>query len=353
MNITKELFGILSDGREVYAYTLVNQNKMKVKIMNYGGAILEIRVADRYGCFTDVIGGYDCLESYVGGDGYQGALIGRVGNRICDGVFTLDGKTYTLAVNNGKNHLHGGNVGFDSKLWDAEARDGEEPELVLSYTSPDGEEGYPGNLEVTVTYKLTSDNGLSINYKAVTDKKTVINLTNHSYFNLSGCANGNVLDHTLFLDADTFLPTDETLIPTGELRSVEGTPFDFRTPKKIGEDIGSDYSAVKIAGGYDHCLNFRGGCSGKVERRAELYDEKSGRVMTVYTDQPCVQFYTANFLSNEKYPMKCGFKQVPKSFVCLETQHMPDSINHPNFTNTVLDAGEVYDFTTVYKFSTR
>ncbi|MBE6596437.1 MAG: galactose mutarotase [Ruminococcaceae bacterium] len=353
MSIKKKLFGILADGREVYSYTLRNKNGMKVKIMSYGGTILEIRTADRNGCFTDVIGGYDSLASYVGGDGYQGALIGRVGNRICDGRFSLDGKDYTLAVNNGKNHLHGGLEGFDSKIWEAREIDGDEPELMLSYTSPDGEEGYPGTLTVKVTYKLTEDNGLSINYKATTDKKTVINLTNHSYFNLSGCADGNVLDHELFLDADSYLPTDDTLIPTGELKSVEGTPFDFRKPKTIGRDIFCDDTALKYAGGYDHCLNFRGGETGKIEKRAELYDPKSGRVMSVYTDQPCVQFYTANFLNNEKYPMKCGFRQTPKSFVCLETQHMPDSINHPNFTSCVLDAREVYDYTTIYKFSVR
>lgn len=353
MSIKKKLFGKLDDGTEVYSYTLRNESGMKVKIMSLGGTIMKIKVPDRNGCFTDVIGGYDSLESYVGADGYQGALIGRFGNRIADGVFTLDGEKYTLATNNGKNHLHGGNVGFDSKVWRVTERDSEEPELEMSYISVDGEEGYPGTLGVTVTYKLTADNALSINYRAVTDKKTILNLTNHTYFNLAGYANGSILDHELFLDADTFLPTDETLIPTGELRSVKGTPFDFRTPKKIGKDFYADDTALKYAGGYDHCFNFCGGETEEPVKRAELYDEKSGRVMEVFTNQPCVQLYTGNFLNNEKYPFKGGFPQKQQSLLCLETQHMPDSINHEGFTDCILNPDEVYDYTTVYKFSVR
>ncbi|MBQ8141038.1 MAG: galactose mutarotase [Clostridia bacterium] len=353
MSIKKKLFGTLSDGSEVYSYTLRNRSGMKVKIMSLGGAVMQIKVPDRNGCFADVVGGYDSLDSYVGGDGYQGALIGRFGNRIAGGTFTLDGVKYTLAVNNGKNHLHGGDAGFDSKVWSVAERDSDEPELVLNYVSPDGEEGYPGRLDVTVTYKLSADNALSIIYRAETDKKTIINLTNHSYFNLAGYADGDILDHELYLDADSYLPTDETLIPTGELRSVEGTPFDFREPKKIGRDFYADDPALKCAGGYDHCFNFRGGETDTPVKRAELYDAESGRAMEVFTDQPCVQVYTGNFLNNEKFPFKNGFKQRPQSFVCLETQHMPDSINHENFTDCVLNAGEVYDYTTIYKFSVR
>lgn len=353
MSIKKKLFGVLPDGREVYSYTLKNKGGMKVKIISYGGAIVKIKVPDRNGTFSDVVGGYDSLDSYVGGDGYQGALIGRIGNRIADGIFTLEGIRYALAVNNGKNHLHGGAEGFDSKIWAVEELDSDEPELKLSLTSPDGEEGYPGKLDVTVIYKLTADNALSINYRAVTDKKTILNLTNHSYFNLAGYADGDILDHELWLDADTYLPTDETLIPTGELRSVEGTPFDFRVAKTIGRDFYADSIDLKYAGGYDHCLNFKGGETGKMERRAELYDRESGRAMEVYTDQPCVQMYTGNFLTNEKYPFKGGFKQKTQSFICLETQHMPDSINHSNFTDCTLDVGEVYDYTTIYKFSVK
>lgn len=353
MSVKKELFGRLDSNEEVYAYTLCNASGMSVKIINYGGAIVSINVPDRNGAFADVVGGYDELSSYVGGDGYQGALIGRIGNRICDGIFTLDGVQYKLAVNNGKNHLHGGDFGFNAKVFDAVLKEGDEPELSLSCVSPDGEEGYPGELRLTVTYKLRADNALSINYRATTDKRTVVNLTNHTYFNLAGYESGNVLEHELWLDADSFLPTDDTLIPTGEIRSVKGTPFDFTEPKKIGRDFYADYEPLKFAGGYDHCLNFAGGASDEPKLRAELYEASSGRAMEVYTTQPCVQFYTGNFLTNEKYPFKNGVKQKPQSFVCLETQAMPDSINHENFTNTILDPGEVYDHTTVYKFKVR
>ncbi len=353
VSIEKKLFGTLSNGTEVYSYTLRNRNGMKVKISSYGGTVMELWVPDREGKLADVVGGYDNLDSYVGGDGYQGALIGRVGNRIAKGRFTLDGVDYTLAVNNGENHLHGGDVGFDSRVWSVTEKDSDEPELELCLTSADGEEGYPGRLDVKVAYKLTADNALSINYRAVTDKRTPVNLTNHMYFNLAGYTDGNVLDHELYLDADSFLPTDEGLIPTGEIRSVSGTSFDFRTPKTLGRDFYCDDICLKIAGGYDHCLNFTRGETGNIERRGELYDPESGRAMEVYTDQPCVQLYTGNFLNNEKYPFKGGVAQRPQSFVCLETQHMPDSINHPNFTDCTLSPGEVYDYTTVYKFSNR
>ncbi len=353
MSIKKNLFGTLSDGTEVYAYTLKNANGMSVKIITYGGAINEIRVPDRNGCFTDVVGGYDCLESYVGGDGYQGALIGRVGNRIDKGHFVLDGIEYNLFINNGENHLHGGEFGFNSKVWDAEAIDGEEPVLKLHIVSPDGDEGYSGNLDLTVTYTLSSQNGLILRYEATTDKATVVNLTNHCYFNLRGYASGSIHPLELMLDADTYLPTTEGLIPTGELKSVEGTPFDFRTPKKIGRDIGSDNIDLKIAGGYDHCFNFTGGKTAEPVKRCELYDEVSGRVMEVYTNQPCVQFYSGNFLKNAKYPFKGGYPQSIQTLMCLETQHMPDSINHPNFTNTVLRPDEKYDYTTEYRFSVK
>ncbi len=353
MSIKKKLFGIMPDGREVYSYTLRNANGMKVKIMTLGGTIMQIKVPDRDGNFCDVIGGYDSLSSYLGADGYQGALIGRFGNRIARGKFTLDGVDYTLAVNNGVNHLHGGEEGFNAKIWDAVPTDGDEPSLELHYISPHMDEGYPGTLDVTVTYKLSSDNALFINYRATADKKTVLNLTNHTYFNLSGYADGSILDHELWIDADTYLPTDDTLIPTGELKSVEGTPFDFREMKVIGRDFYNDDTALKYAGGYDHCFNFKGGESKEPIKRAELYSAKSGRVMEVITDQPCVQFYSGNFLTNEKYPFKGGFTQKVQSLMCLETQHMPDSVNHRNFTDCTLDVGEVYDYTTIYKFSTK
>ncbi len=352
MSVEKNLFGVLSDGKEVYAYTLKNKSGMSAKIITYGGAIAELRVADRNGCFTDVVGGYDCIDSYVEGDGYQGALIGRFGNRICKGKFTLEGKEYNMFINNGVNHLHGGEFGFNSKVWDVrEIVDGEEPSLALHILSPDGDQNYPGTLDLTVTYTLNAQNGLVIHYEATTDKTTIINLTNHCYFNLGGYASGSIHDHVLMLDADTYLPTDDTLIPTGELKSVKGTPFDFRTPKRIGDDIGCDDSDLVCAGGYDHCFNFVGGESDVPVKRAELYHEASGRVMSVYTDQPCVQLYSGNFLKNEKYPFKGGYAQKPQTLMCLETQHMPDSINHENFTNCVLTPDEKYDYTTEYRFS--
>ena len=349
--IKKELFGTLKDGREVYIYTLTNPSGMEVKILNYGGALVSVKVADRKGCFTDVIGGYDCLDSYVEGDGYQGALIGRWGNRINKGRFTLEGKEYSLFINNGPNHLHGGEFGFNAKVWDATEVDGDEPSLKLHILSPDGDEGYPGNLDLTVTYTVTKENGLVLHYYATTDQTTILNLTNHCYFNLRGYASGSIHPLELWLDADTYLTTDEDLIPTGQIKSVEGTPFDFRVPKTVGRDIGMDQIDLKLAGGYDHCLNFVGGETKDPVKRGELYDPESGRVMTVYTNQPCVQLYSGNFLKNEAYPFKGGCPQKPQMLMCLETQHMPDAINHENFTNCVLKAGEVYDYTTEYRFS--
>ena len=354
MSIKKKLFGTLSDGSEVYSYTLENKNGMKVKILSYGGAINKIKVPDRKGCFTDIVGGYDCLESYVGGDGYQGALIGRVGNRIARGIFSLEGKDYSLFINNGVNHLHGGEFGFDKKIWEVTVvNDGDEPEISLHTVSEDGEEGYPGKLDVTVTYRVSEANGLVIRYLATTDKATPVNLTNHVYFNLGGFASGSIHSLRLMLDADTYLPTDDTLIPTGELKSVEGTPFDFRSEKEVGKDIKADDRDLVIAGGYDHCFNFVGGKTETPVKRGHLYDAESGRFMELYTNQPCVQFYSGNFLTNSEFPFKNGYRQVPQTLLCLETQHMPDSINHKNFTDTVLRPGETYDYTTEYRFSVR
>lgn len=351
--IKKELFGVLEDGREVDVFTLTNANGMEVKILNYGGALVSVKVPDRKGCFTDVIGGYDCLDSYVGGDGYQGALIGRWGNRINRGKFTLEGKEYSLFINNGPNHLHGGEFGYNAKVWEATMEDGDAPSLKLHIVSPDGDEGYPGALDLTVTYTVTENNGLVLRYYATTDKTTVLNLTNHCYFNLRGYASGSVHPLVLWLDADTYLPTDADLIPTGEIKSVEGTPFDFRTPKTVGQDIGADQIDLKLAGGYDHCLNFVGGETKEPVKRGELYDPETGRVMEVYTNQPCVQLYSGNFLKNDAYPFKGGYRQVPQTLMCLETQHMPDSVNHENFTNCVLKPGEIYDYTTEYRFSVK
>ena len=351
MSISKAYFGSLSDGRAVSEYTLVNANGINVKLLDYGATVKEIHVPDKNGIFADVVAGYDTLDSYVNADGYQGAVIGRIGNRICKGKFTLDGKEYNLFINNGPNHLHGGEYGFNSKIWNAEMIDGDEPAVVFEYTSPDGEEGYPGTLNVTVKYTLTADNALSINYVATTDKKTIVNLTNHSYFNLGGYSSGSIHSHDLMLDAQYYLPTDDTLIPTGEIRSVKGTPFDFTVAKEVGRDISSNDDGLIFARGYDHCFYF--GESKDVVKRAELYDKKSGRAMEMFTNQPAVHIYTGNYVNNEKYPFKGGVAQNEQTLICLETEKMPDSINHENFTNVVLNPGEVYDFTTVYKFSVK
>ena len=351
MSISKVLFGTLSDKREVYEYTLSNSSGMTVKLLDYGATVREIHVPDKNGIFADVIAGYDTLDSYVNADGYQGAVIGRIGNRICKGKFTLDGKDYDLYINNGPNHLHGGKDGFNAKLWSAEMIDTEEPAVVFFYVSPDGEEGYPGTLNISVKYTLSKDNALSINYVATTDKKTIVNLTNHSYFNLGGYSSGSIHSHELMLDAEYYLPTDETLIPTGEIRSVKGTPFDFTVSKEIGRDIGNDCEDLIFARGYDHCFYF--GEGDEIAKRAELYDKKSGRVMEMFTNQPSVHIYTGNYVNNDKYPFKGNVAQKEQTLVCLETEKMPDSINHDNFTSVVLDAGEVYDYTTIYKFSTK
>ena len=352
--ITKEFYGSLADGREVYRYTLTNKNGLKIKVLNYGGVVTELWTPDRRGGFTDIIGGYDTLESYVGADGYQGALIGRVGNRIDQAKFTLEGKDYELyhTEDNG-NLLHGGNIGFNQKIFEVTELDGDEPALALHTISEDGDEGFPGNLDLTVTYTLTKENGWKINYHATTDKTTIVNLTHHAYFNLRGYAAGHVYPIKLQLDADTYLPINENLIPTGELRSVEGTPFDFRVAKEIGKDINAYDKDLIIAGGYDHCLNFKGGETETPVKRGEAYDELTGRTMEIYTNSPCVQFYSGNFIKNAAYPFKGGYVQTPQILFCLETQFMPDSINKPHFTNCILKPGEIYDYTTEYRFSAK
>ncbi len=351
--ITKHLFGMLDGGTDVYTYTMKNKNGMSVRVSEFGGALVEISVPDRWGRETDVIGGYDSLRDYVLGDGYQGALIGRVGNRIAKGKYTLDGKEYSLAINNGPNSLHGGKVGFSHKIWNVKAEDGDEPKLILTLVSPDGEENYPGTLNVTVTYTLLASNALSIRYIATTDRKTIVNLTNHTYFNLGGYASGKVFDHVLQMDADRYLPTDADLIPTGELRSVEGTPFDFREPKTIGRDFDLQNTDMGIAGGYDHCLCFTGGETKEPVLRITVYEPNSGRMMKVFTNQPGVQFYSGNFLTNAEHPFKGGYPQNKQALFCLETQKMPDAINHKNFDNIVLNPDETYDYTTVYQFSVK
>ena len=351
--ITKNYFGTMDDGRDVYSYLLKNDAGMSVRICEFGGAIMEICVPDRLGRVTDVVAGYDSLRDYVLAPGYLGALVGRVCNRIASGKFRLGGKEYQIYKNNNGNSLHGGKVGFSHKIWDVRAEDGEEPRLILSLISPDGDENYPGTLNVTVTYTLLRSNALAIHYEATTDKATIINLTNHAYFNLGGYSSGKIFDHVLQMDADKYIPTDEKLIPTGEIRTVKGTPFDFREPKTIGEDFDLEHPDMKLAGGFDHCLCFTGGETKTPVLRVEAYEPNSGRLMQVYTNQPCVQFYTGNFMWEIEAPMKGGCPASVQAAFCLETQKMPDAINHSNFNDTVLRPGETYDYTTIYQFSTK
>lgn len=351
--ITKTHFGSLDAGQEVYCYTMKNANGMSVKICEFGGAIMELRVPDKFGRFSDVVGGFDCLRDYVLSPGYIGALVGRTCNRIKKGQYQLDGKSYSVFCNNGNNSLHGGKVGYSHRVWESKAIDGDEPKLVLTLHSPDGEEGYPGNVDITVTYTLLASNALSIRYEATTDQKTVINLTNHAYFNLSGYASGKIFDHVLQMEADRYVITDSELIPTGEIRSVEGTPFDFREPKPIGRDFEADDSDLKIAGGYDHCFCFTEGETKEPVLRIAVYEQNTGRLMQVYTNQPCVQFYSGNFLDNPEHPLKGGYPQNKQSLFCLETQKMPDAPNHKHFTDITLNPGETYEHTTIYQFSVK
>lgn len=351
--ITKQFFGTLDGGQEVFTYTMKNASGMSVRICEFGGAIMEIRVPDKFGRFSDVVAGYDSLRDYVLADGYLGALIGRTGNRIAKGKFKLDGKQYSIFCNDGANSLHGGKVGYSHRIWNVRPEDGDEPRLVLTLTSPDGEEGYPGTLSITVTYTLLASDALSIRYQVTTDRKTIVNMTNHAYFNLGGYASGTVLNHVLRMDADRYLPTDSGLIPTGELRPVDGTPFDFREPKTIGRDFDLSDPDIGLAGGYDHCFCFAGGETKEPVLRIEVLEPESGRLMRVYTNQPCVQLYTGNFLSNAEHPFKGGYAQHKQAAFCLETQKMPDAINHKGFDNTVLCPGETYDYTTVYQFSVK
>ncbi len=351
MKIEKQSFGKLPDGQEVSLYTLKNQSGMELKISDYGGIIVSWTAPDKNGKFDDIVLGCDSLETYLKGVPYFGAIVGRYGNRIANGKFSLNGQEYTLAQNNGKNALHGGLKGFDKKIWAVTIVDGDEPTLKLSTTSADGEEGYPGKLEVEVTYTLQKDNSLKIDYQASTDKPTVLNLTNHSYFNLSGEA--DVLSHEVVLNAPKFLPVDETLIPTGELKEVKGTPFDFTTKHSIGERINDTTDTqIKFGGGYDHCWVINEKADKKLLLAATVHDPASGRLMEVLTTEPAMQFYTGNFL-NGTIVGKKGVKYGKRSGFCIETQHYPDSPNKPDFPTTVLNPNEKYETTTIYKFSVK
>jgi aldose 1-epimerase len=345
MSVKKETFGTTPDGKKVELYTLTNTNDLTAKITNYGGIITSLQTPDRNGKFADIVLGYDTLAEYIKDSPYFGALIGRYGNRIAKGKFTLNGIEYTLATNNGPNHLHGGIKGFDKVVWDAKpmkTKDG--VALELTYLSKDGEEGYPGNLDCKVTYTLNNKDELRIYYEATTDKPTIINLTNHSYFNLAGYNSGDILGQVLMLNADSYTPVDDTLIPTSEIALVKDTPMDFTKPMPIGSRI------AQVKGGYDHNYALSSKSSLKVVS-ASVYEPKTGRVMEIFTTEPGIQFYTSNFLDGSLkgkgavYNKHAGF--------CLETQHFPDSPNKPNFPSVVLEPGKKYTHLTIHKFYAR
>jgi aldose 1-epimerase len=346
--ISQKPFGVTKDGIPVELFTLRNANGAEVGICNYGGLVISLKVPDRNGHFGDVVLGYDNLAGYIKDTPYFGAMIGRYGNRIAKGKFTLDGKEYTLAINNGPNALHGGLKGFDKVVWEPRILASVEgPSLELRYTSKDGEEDYPGNLSVTAVYTLTEDNGLKLQYTATTDKDTVLNLTQHSYFNLAG--KGTILDHQVLMPADKFTPVDSTLIPTGELKPVDGTPFDFRTPSAIGARIAQDDEQLKFGNGYDHnwVMNKPMGQLGLMARVSE---PTTGRVLEVFSTEPGLQFYTGNFLDG-KITGKGGWVYQFRNGFCMEPQHYPDSPNQPNFPSVVLKPGQVYKNTIIFKFS--
>jgi aldose 1-epimerase len=348
MSIKTEPFGQTPDEQAVDLVTMTNPNGIEARIMTFGGIIVSLKTPDRNGKLADIVLGFDDLSGYTKEHPYFGAIIGRYGNRIGAGKFTLNGVEYKLAVNNGPNHLHGGIKGFDKVVWKIEdaKTTGNEAILRLGYLSKDGEEGYPGDLKCTVTYTLTADNKLKMRYEARTDKPTVLNLTNHSYWNLAGQGTGDVLGHELVLNADRYTPVDEGLIPTGELKSVKDTPMDFTKPKAIGSRI----KQVDI-GGYDH--NFvLNGQTGQMKLCAKVYEPKSGRTMEIRTTEPGVQFYTGNFLDGALTGKDGKVYQKHYAF-CLETQHFPDSPNKPDFPSVVLRPGEKYDITTVHKFSAK
>ena len=348
--ITKSPFGTMPDGTPVDLYQLRNQNGVSAGIINYGGIVVSLRVPDRAGNFGDVVLGYDTLAGYLKETPYFGCLVGRYGNRIAKGKFTLQGSEYTLATNNHPNALHGGLKGFDKRVWQATTYQTKlGPTLDLTYTSADGEEGYPGKLTVKAVYTLTKDNALRLDYTATTDKATVVNLTQHSYFNLAG--KGDILGHEVFLDAKEFTPVDATLIPTGILQPVAGTPFDFTQPTTIGSRIGQDNEQLKFGGGYDHnwVINKK---AGKLGVMARVTDPSTGRVLEVLSTEPGLQFYTGNFLDGT-ITGKGGWTYAFRNGFCMEPQHYPDSPNQPQFPSTALFPGETYKNTIIYRFSVK
>lgn len=354
MGIKKRVFGVTDEGSTIHIFDLANSKGMEVSIINYGGRVVSIKVPDKNGNIADVALGYDNAQNYLNDKGtYFGAIAGRYANRIEGASFTLNGREYTLAKNDGNNHLHGGIKGFDKVIWEAEIvkKDGIE-QLLLNYKSPDGEEGYPGNLDVRVTYSVTEDNELRIDYKAVSDKDTIVNLTNHTYFNLAGHKAGSILNHQLMINGDSFTVINDECIPTGEIRKVYGTPMDFTTLRPINWAFKPEEDEqLKCGKGYDH--NWVLNVSGKApEKAAELYEPVSGRVMEVYTTMPGIQFYSGNYLDGSLHG-KENAVYGKREGLCLETQYFPNSMRHPEFPSPVLKAGKEYNHTTIYKFSVK
>jgi len=348
-DVTRASWGRLPDGATVDIITLTNANGMQVRTIPLGAVIVSIRVPDRAGRLDDVVLGFDRLDDYAARTTYFGAVVGRYGNRIAKGQFTIDGTTYHLATNNGPNHLHGGVHGFDKKLWRAETFDrGGNVGVIYSVTSPDGDEGYPGAIEARVTYTLTPKNELTVDYDATTTKATPINLTQHSFFNLGGDGSGDILGHRLTIDADRFTPVDATLIPTGELAPVAGTPLDFRRPMLVGARIDGDHPQLKNGNGYDHNWVIDG-AAGTLRHAARVEDPKTGRTLDVSTTEPGMQFYSGNFLDGT-VKGKSGHVYIRRAALCLETQHFPDSPNHANFPSTIVRPGQRYQSKTVFAF---
>ena len=348
----RQSYGTMPDGTPVDLYVLTNANGMEAHIATYGGALVSLTAPDRHDQFADVVLGTDTLDACRKQAAFLGALIGRYGNRIGGAKFTLEGETYKLPANDGPNTLHGGPLGFDKRVWQArEAGSAEGPALELTYVSKDGEEGFPGTLTAKVVYTLTNKNELKIDYTATTDKPTVVNLTNHSYFNLAGAGEGDILGHEVAIYGSRFTPVDATLIPTGELRAVKGTPFDFTKATAIGARINNDDEQLKFGKGYDHNWVLDKNGAGLTEA-AEVYEPKTGRVMQVWTTEPALQFYTGNFLDGRIHG-KAGKIYPRRSAFCMETQHYPDSPNHPAFPSTELKPGATYHTTTVYRFSAK
>ncbi len=350
VSVKKQSFGKTIDGNEVHQYILKNKKGMEISVINYGGIITSWKAKNRDGIYQDIVLGFDNIYDYETKNPYFGALIGRYGNRIAKGKFSIDDKNYTLATNNDVNHLHGGNKGFDKVIWDVDEILGDSSaSLVLKYMSSDMEEGYPGNLNVKVIYTLNNNDELSVTYEADTDKTTIVNLTQHSYFNLSGDFNQDISNHDLKINADSFLPVDSTLIPTGEIRNVIETPFDFLQPKKVGRDIEKNNEQINYGNGYDHCWVLNNYSDG-LRFVASAYDDSSGRLLEVYSDQPGIQFYSGNFLDGSlksKYEGNYDFR----SGFCLETQNFPNSPNENSFPSPLLKPGEKYLSETIFRFS--